>query len=235
MIQIISNLVATLLVGSVSIAIIYSIWMRDIDLYKTLIKPFTSIIETKDHNSIQLSERNIMLSRYLDPAKGMLTLLFYKSITFVNRTNKSVTIKSVNLRFGNNIDTKEVESFYVATGEVKTRLGPLAAIIINKTGGNTLGRVVLRRWKNIKAEIGEEKSVMPGGVWSGSAAFILGITSLDEFKKITKFELVVADYDDNETVQSVLLQDIWTTEASTSFFDDRNFTTDESGNITYLK
>jgi hypothetical protein len=89
--------------------------------------------------------------------------------------------------------------------------------------------------EKIRSEIAEENSVPPGGVWGGSAAFLLGIYNLTDLQKISQFDVVVTDYYGNETIQSVSPQGMWITEASTSFFDDRNFIEDESGNVTYLK
>jgi hypothetical protein len=147
MIQIISNLVATFVVGAFCVFTIYYIWTGDVDVYRTIIKPLTAIIQIKEHNSIQLDEQNILLSRYMDPDKGTLALLFYRSITFINRTDHNLTIKSVHLRFVINSEKKELDSFYIPTGEVKTHEGPKAAIIINKTKGERTGMVILMRWK----------------------------------------------------------------------------------------
>jgi hypothetical protein len=233
MIEIITKLVLTIIVTAMYISAIYFMWTNQIDVYRTLSKPLESLIQT-NANIIQTEGKDVILSRYGNYTVGSLTLLFYNSIKFINRSDKAVTIKDVHLRFELDGSIKDVELSDLKTGRAETPDGPRDAAIFYVADGNKLNTGVMLNWKNFRTEIAEEKPIIPGAVLTGSGAFRSGISSLDEFNKITKFELVITDYFGNDTVKTILPQAIWTREGRTSFFNDRRFTIDASGKVTYL-
>jgi hypothetical protein len=234
MIEIIAKLILTIIASAMYFSALYFIWTKHIDVYRTLIKPLESFIQTNDSNVIQTELKGIILSRYVDPSGGPFALLFYNSIIFINRSDKAVTIKDVHLRFEIGGITKVIELSDLKTDRTETPDGPMDAALFYFLRDGKVNTGVMLRWKNFRDAIAEEKPIIPGAVLTGNGAFRLAISSLDDLNKISKFELVITDYSGNDTVETILPQAIWAQEGSTTFFDDRRFIIDASGKVTYL-
>ena len=174
MIQIVVKAVITLIFGAVFLAAMRTVWTSEIDVYRTLIRPIAFLLPaTRGHGSIEIDYANVLAARIPpegDASVGNIALFFYDAIRFINSTDKNVVVKSVHLRYQLDNAPYEVNSYYVNTGRVSTVHGALDAIIIHGTGD-----IVIMRWKNIRQELADEKSLSPGAVLGAGAAFVLGV------------------------------------------------------------
>lgn len=236
MIQIIAKVVITGISLGVFVAAMYFVWTSEIDIYRTLIKPISSLLPaTTDSSSIEINDANVLAARWQpdEQTGGNIGLFFYDAIRFVNTTDKNITVKNVGLRYRFGDRTEEVESFYVLTGHTATPVGRTVDSIIIHVRGS--GNMVLMRWRNLKEEIAEEKPLVPGAVFAASAAFILRFTEVEDFAKINDFQIVVTDYLGNTSVQTITTQAKWIDQARLNFFDNKIFEDDGKGRVSYPK
>jgi hypothetical protein len=87
----------------------------------------------------------------------------------------------------------------------------------------------------LREQIGEYRTLVPGGVLPGSAAFPLELTNPDDLLKVKNIEIVVVDYSGNEGVKTIPIGNQWVETAKNLVLVNQKFTRDAAGNIKILE
>jgi len=178
-------------------------------------------------HKIEIDYRNVILApiETTDGSypNGKLALGFY-ILKIVNRGDSATTLKSIRLKClvdGKLIDT---DSYVTQVGTLQS--GKPALIV-----SNGIDKIVLAGWENIRPKMGQNNVIVPGGVLSGSAAFV--ICDFDKNAiNIDNIKLVIDDYSGNQTTQDVEFQSEWVDQIKKGFrIVDRQFTHTDKGEI----
>jgi len=96
---------------------------------------------------------------------------------------------------------------------------------------NGIDKIVLMGWENIGPKIVQNNVVVPGGVLSGSAAFV--ICDFDKNAlNIESIKLVIDDYSGNQTIHDVEFREEWVEGIKKGFrIVNRQFTHNDNGTI----
>ena len=219
-----------------TIILVYGIivvWASDIDIKKTILAPFSSVIKFKKHLNIDVNIDNIVITRFIFPGhkySGNFGLLFY-SLKIVNSSEDNCTIKKVDLRYtlDGKINSIAPNTLLTGTGYFPLEKKDVNAIIVRRAEEN----LVLLNWQNLATEIGEHKVLPPGGVLSGSALFVFEFNEVEKLSNMRNVELVITDYLGEESVQEIKLLDNWIETAKYYRVENKEFTIDPSGKIKY--
>jgi hypothetical protein len=214
-----------------SIIFLYVVWTSDIDIRKTLLNPFSSILKFKKHHTVDISTRQTSPVRLLSSSRGKahsnIALLLY-DLKIVNTIEENITIKELALRYTLNGKTALAEHIALPTASLEAAPG-VPAIIIRYPARNA--NLIGMDWKNLRVEIGNYKILQPGGVLAGSACFVFGFEDPNDLAKITNLELVVIDFSGNETTQTIPIGAEWIEMASNQIVERRRFKVDAAGKV----
>ena len=131
---------------------------------------------------------------------GKLALGFYV-LRIVNHGDCAVTLKSIRLKCLVGGKLVEGDSYVTQVGTLKT--GEPALIL-----SNGIDKIILMGWENIRPKMGQHDVIVPGGVLSGSAAYI--ICDFDKgAPRIENIKLVIDDYSGNQTAHDVEFRPEW--------------------------
>lgn len=185
------------------VPVIWFIWSRlrrphkiEIDYKNVILAP----IETKDGSY----------------PNGKLALGIYV-LKIVNRGASATTLKSIRLKCLVNGKLIDTDSYVTQVGTLQN--GKPALIV-----SNGIDKIVLMGWENIRLKMGQNEAIVPGGVLSGSAVFI--ICDFDNNTiNIDNIKLVIDDYSGNQTTHDVEFQPKWVDQIKKGFrIVDRQFT-----------
>jgi hypothetical protein len=176
---------------------IYVVWTRPINVAETLSRPF-SFIAFKKQAKLDVDFRQILGTKFANRP----CLLFWV-LRFVNNSAENVTLKEIRLRFQGPLGKHDVESTVLTTGEVQPPNRPASEAIVIRGDNPPNDQLFIENWKNFRAIIGEYKTLSPGAVLAGSAAFVLDGMTGDQFKKLKTVELIAVDFADNETTTKI--------------------------------
>lgn len=163
-------------------------------------------------HKIEIDYKNVILApietRDGSYPNGKLALGFYV-LNIVNRGDSAITLKSIRLKClvdGKLIDT---DSYVTQVGTLQN--GKPALII-----SNGIDKIVLMGWENIRPKMGQNNVIVPGGVLSGSAAFV--ICDFDKNAiNIGNIKLVLEDYSGNQTTHDVEFRPEWVEQIKKGF------------------
>jgi len=102
-----------------------------------------------------------------------------------------------------------------------------AAIV--RTGGRN---IVLMGWNNLRTEIGRHDRIEPGGVFSGSAYFVMDFRDRAKLEQLKEVELVVIDFSGRESRQKVKIEKDWLERATDAVILNRQFMY-KNGSVTF--
>jgi hypothetical protein len=71
-----------------------------------------------------------------------------------------------------------------------------------------LAAIFLMGWHNIRPQLGEYETLQPGGVFSGSAAFLFE-SHINDLHRVKDLKLVVTDYHGNKSSYPIAIQEEW--------------------------
>jgi hypothetical protein len=78
-------------------------------------------------------------------------------------------------------------------------------------------------WNNLRHILGDSKTLSPGGVLGGSAAFILDGVTPEQFRQFKSIELVAVDLSGGEIVNQFDFNPHWIAQAEDRVVADRDF------------
>ena len=223
MFEILFRIVVTVIIASVAIGGIYAVWTRPIDIADTLFKPFSAFISLeKKKPKLDVEVKQVMGAQF----RGMPCLLFYV-LRFVNSSGENVTVKEIVLRIKGRED---VDSTVLTTGQVENPKGEKTESIVVQVGTPPRNaNLVLIGWKNFRPILGEYKTLSPGAVLAGSAAFVIDRMSIDQFKEIKTVEVVAIDFSGNEAIKQIDIPKEWLEQAAIASVADREFVENGQG------
>lgn len=185
------------------------------------------------HAELNIDSKNTLITRFVDSENeksGNMCIAFY-GMKIVNLSAFPYTIKDVILRYHLKGQKFNDISQVVVTGTIYAPLEKkdINALIVHIRDND----IVLMNWDNIRIEIGKHNVILPGGVLSGSAIFILEAESIDEVSEIQNTEIVVTDYSGNESCHPIEILDEWIERGRHSVIQPKIFTSDKEGKIVY--
>jgi hypothetical protein len=83
--------------------------------------------------------------------------------------------------------------------------------------------MVLIGWKNFRPILGEYKTLSPGAVLAGSAAFVIDGMTIDQFKQLKTVEVVAIDFAGNEATKQIDITPEWLAQAGSASVAEREF------------
>ena len=178
-------------------------------------------------HKIEIDYKNVILAP-IETADGSyphgkLALGLYV-LRIVNHSDSAVTLKSIRLKCLVHGKLIEADSYVTQVGTLQT--GQCALIM-----SNGIDKIVLMGWENIGPKIVQNNVVVPGGVLSGSAAFV--ICDFDKNAlNIENIKLVIDDYSGNQTIHDVEFREEWVEGIKKGFrIVNRQFTHNDNGTI----
>lgn len=222
--QIIVKSVFTLIM----LGVVVFVWTRDIDLQKTVFDPLSSFIKFRKHHGVEITHNDIIAASAL----GRVGIFFRLQI--VNAFEKNITIKHVHLRYSLAGKPYELESHVFLTGLIYSphEKKDIDSLLIRFPSRSA--NIINMNWNNLRTEIAKNRLLEPGGVLSGSVAFLFEFSRPEDLLKVKDLEVVVADYSGNETAQRLAVQDTWVSQAKDLLVENRRFMKDQAGAIQYL-
>ena len=212
--EIIFKIASTAVIASVAFGGIYAVWTKPIDIIGTLSKPF-SFISFKKTSQLDVDFKQVVGARF----RGMPCLLFYV-LRFVNTSGENVTVKEIVLRVKGRQD---VDSTVLTTGQAETPKGEKIESILVQIGNPPFANIILNGWKNFRPVLGEYKTLSPGAVLAGSAAFVIDGMTIDQFKQLKTVEVVAIDFAGNEATKEIEIAPEWLAQAQTASVAEREF------------
>ena len=170
-------------------------------------------------HKIEFDYKNVILSPIETKdgsfPNGKLALGFY-FLNIVNRGESNITLKNIRLKCLVDGKLIEAESYVTQFGTLKS--GEPALII-----SNGIDKIVLMNWVNIRHEMIQNNVLVPGGVLSGSTAFV--ICDFDKNAiNIDNIKLIIEDYSGNQTTHDVAFRPEWIDQIKKGFrIVDRQF------------
>lgn len=128
--------------------------------------------------------------------------LIVYGLRIINNSDKSNTLKNFILSYRLNGKVYKSESHVVQTG------------IIQKTGkpalmlSNGIDKIILVGWNNIRTKLGEYGTLQPGGVFSGSALFLLE-PHVKNIHHIEDLKLIVTNFNGYRTSYPITIKEEW--------------------------
>jgi len=159
----------------------------------------------KKRYKFNLDYKNITFAKFWKPTNKNLNgrlCLVVNTISIVNGSDESNTLKSIILSYHFNKKKYQTDSYVVDTGKLP-KSGEPGIVLTNKESS-----VVLVGWENARTKLNNREVLNPGGVFSASAIFLFEqhITNAHEIQKLC---LIVYDYYGNKSVHPITLQEEW--------------------------
>lgn len=160
------------------------------------------VIFFKAVHKVELNTQNIFVAKYQRLALFGLGLYYFD---IINKSDKNIVIKSINLVYKLNSIVEEVESYVLIPSKVfsphsKTDVN---SIVLISHREHCL--ITLMNWENLRTKIGDRVTIKPNSVLSASAFFILNVRTPEDFTKIESFKLKITDYSGQSSLLLVVL------------------------------
>jgi hypothetical protein len=215
MLEVIFKIVVTAVIASVAFGGIYAVWTKPIDIIGTLSKPF-SFISFQKRPKLDVEVKQVTGAQF----RGMPCLLFYV-LRFVNTSGENITVKEIVLRVKGRED---IDSTVITTGQVENPKGEKTESIIVQIGSPPRNaNMVLVGWKNFRPILNEYRTLSPGAVLAGSAAYVIDRMTMDQFKQLKAVELVAIDFAGNEAAKQIDIAPEWLSQAENASVAEREF------------
>jgi|ERR1035437_2091567 hypothetical protein len=130
-----------------------------------------------------------------------------------NLTNRTKTIKSVQLKYEFKGNEYIIDSSVLPTGADRANVNSL--VIRNAKG---YPEIVKLDWKNLRPEIYKYQSLPPEGILSGSTLFVLLNCKMSDYKNIKNVKFLITDSKNEVYKQKFELKDKYSQGANKGYF-----------------
>lgn len=183
-----------------------------------------------EHVRVDIEEANVFVARFLYKENAHFNSFgvgFYV-LNVINLSDKSITIKNVELQYELDGQAHKEEAYTLITGIVGSPHDgqERRAIILE----SHIQRVLIG-WNNIRSVISKLIPLVPGGVLNGSAYFVFPGTDLQKLFEIRNASFVVTDHAGRTSAHPIQLKDEWIRQGEGVFIRPRQFSTDSKGNL----
>ncbi|WP_439185770.1 hypothetical protein [Carboxylicivirga taeanensis] len=160
---------------------------------------------TNSDIKVNINSGNTIVCHYKNGKnKDLITVLFY-DLNILNKSEKSFTIKEVLIEYyiGNKKKIADSVPLLTISEYSPYEKKKVDTLILN----SPMGEIALLHWTNIRQEIAKNNVLSPGAILRASCSYILDIDKIEQLHQVTKFNIVVVDYNDNRTKHSIVLSE----------------------------
>jgi len=172
--------------------------------------------------------KNITFALFSDPKNpkldNRLCIIFY-FFRIVNNSEESKTLKNVFLSYSFDGKVYQNESYVVHSGIISDVNKP--AVLTS----NGIDSVFLLDWYNIRTKLGENETIPPGGVFSGSAVFLFE-SIVSDVHQVKDLKLIITDFHGKKLSYPMAVKDEWFNSFNKGFsVINKSFTTKKDNTI----